>query len=98
MTSKKNDSAKPATTSAEVTPAKDNPGHRTDAELEGRATTGGREKTDGASGPRPRVEWTDDGTPRPEGSPAKVTDPRGTEEEERQRTEADSTPRDTDGK
>ncbi|WP_228979706.1 hypothetical protein [Streptomyces sp. DH12] len=46
---------------------------------EGTATEGGREKSDGASGPRPRVEWADDGGPRPDGVEAKVNDPRPTE-------------------
>ncbi|MHC3391300.1 hypothetical protein ACLQ2E_17870 [Streptomyces lavendulocolor] len=38
-----------------------------------------RSKDDGHTGPRPRVEWTDDGGPRPEGVEAKVNDPRPTE-------------------
>ncbi|MFI6105839.1 hypothetical protein [Streptomyces sp. NPDC051310] len=41
-----------------------------------------RTKDDGHTGPRPRVEWTDDGGPRPEGVEAKVTDPRPASEPE----------------
>lgn len=66
---------------------------------EGTATESDREKTDGATGPRPRVEWTDDGGPRPEGVEAKVADPRPTEDSDAHEGAAqDDGPDTNDGK
>lgn len=61
MASKRHDDETPRTTTAEDT---------------GAEVTEDRSKDDGHTGPRPRVEWTDDGGPRPEGVEAKVNDPR----------------------
>lgn len=65
-------------------------------EPEGTATESDREKTDGATGPR--VEWTDDGGPRPEGVEAKVTDPRPTQESDAHEGAAQDDGVDNDGK
>lgn len=65
---------------------------------EGTATVGDREKSDGATGPRPRLEWTDDGGPRPDGVEAKVTDPRPTEDSDAHDGAARDDGADSDGK